>query len=273
MPELAEVETFKIQLSKELIGETIIRVKVNHLRSIRRHETPKEFIDLLVNQKIIDITRFGKYLALHLENGLILNAHLRMSGRFLKNASCVDDPKHSHIILETKNNRVVFVDPRTFGEMWITKSVTQETTVGIDALLSDKTELQNILTNLGAVSKRPIKSVLLDQKYISGIGNIYADEICAESKLDINKRICDLTKREIEELVVSIKAVFNKAVKYRGSSLRDESFVDLYGKIGQYQKFHIVHAKKDMLCGNCSGQITKTKIAGRTSYFCENCQT
>ena len=117
MPELVEVETFRSQLDDLLLNEKIIEVKVNHLRSIRRHGGINEFVDLLLGRTITSLTRFGKYLTLHLDNGMFLNIHLRMSGRFLENNDENTDPKHSHIIIKTENHRILFIDPRTFGEM------------------------------------------------------------------------------------------------------------------------------------------------------------
>ena len=119
----------------------------------------------------------------------------------------------------------------------------------------------------------PIKAFLLDQQEISGIGNIYANEICAHARINISRRICDLKDKEIYQLIRSTKIILKKAIKLRGSSLRDESFVDLYGKIGGFQKFHQVHARAGQQCNECGSEIIRTKIAGRSSYLCPKCQT
>ena len=273
MPEIVEVETFRRQLEPILIGKRIIEVKVNHLRSIRRHKSVKEFTNLLLGKDILEISRFGKYLTFHLDDGSFLNAHLRMSGRFLLNDDPSSDPKHSHIILTTEKNRILFIDPRTFGEMWVTLTPTPEISRGIDALTSSNIDLQKVIMQLASKSTKAIKAVLLDQHYISGIGNIYADEICSLAKINVSRRICDLKDREIYQLITSIKIILKKAIKLRGSSLRDESFLDLNNNIGSFQKFHRVHAKAGQQCSDCGSEIVKTKIVGRTSYFCPKCQT
>lgn len=273
MPELVEVETFRSQLEEIIINESIKSVEVYHLRSIRRHASVEEFTNLLVGRKITEITRFGKYLALHLDNGIFLNIHLRMSGRFLINDVKEDDPKHSHVIINTDNYRLLFIDPRTFGEMWITTEPTPELGRGIDALLAPNVDLQKVLMKLAVKSTKAIKAVLLDQQYISGIGDIYADEICAHAGINVSRRICDLKDKEIYQLVRSTKIILKKAIKLKGSSLRDESFVDLTGRIGGFQKFHQVHARAGQPCNVCGSEIVRSKIAGRSSYFCPKCQT
>lgn len=295
MPELVEVETFRSQLEEILIGESINSVEVYHLRSIRRHGSIKEFTNLLVGKKIVEISRFGKYLTLQLSDPSVilsegacperaervewegskmyLNIHLRMSGRFLLNNDPTEDPKHSHIIINTDKFRLLFIDPRTFGEMWVTSETTPEISRGIDALLASNVELQKVLMKLSVKSSKSIKTILLDQQYISGIGNIYADEICAHAGINVARRICDLKDKEIYQLVRSTKIVLKKAIKLRGSSLRDESFRDLHGHIGRFQKFHQVHARAGQPCYVCGSEIVRTKIAGRSSYFCPLCQT
>lgn len=272
MPELAEVETFRTQIEKEFLGEQIVSFESRHKRSTRRHSDLGKLALAIEDQKIEKVLRNGKYLSFQLSSGECLNVHLRMSGRFLMFDLAVDSsdyPLHSHVVLKTKRMALVFIDPRTFGEFWLTKDLPIEALRGIDAVNSTKDERISALAKFKK-STRPVKSILLDQMIISGIGNIYADEICAASKIRPNKKMSQLTKNQLELVATNIYELLCLAIEDRGSSLRDESFKDLYGEIGNYQKRHIVHARKT--CRNCEHEITKTKVAGRSTYFCPKCQ-
>ena len=273
MPEIAEVETFRRQLSPLLSGEVIQSFSCSHPRSIRRHENVDDFIQHVVGVEIDEVLRHGKYLALRLANGDYLNVHLRMSGRFLtydqSSYEAGNNPKHSHVIFTTDKNVFVFVDPRTFGELWITRGLTPEMTRGLDSFDSTVAKREKVLLDIRSTNK-PLKTVLLDQNILSGIGNIYADEICADARLNPTRKYSTLTQGELNRLNQSCGSVLTQAVLLRGSSLRDESFRDLYGEIGNFQTRHVVHAKKN--CARCGNFVEKTKTAGRSTYFCPNCQ-
>ncbi len=273
MPELAEVETFRRQLEPLLLGNTIESIELFHPRITRRHPNKKIFIKEVEGATVKKVSRYGKYLILELSPVSFLNIHLRMSGRFLvfdsENFEISMLPKHSHVVIYTKEKVVAYIDPRTFGEFWLTKSRTPEIDKGIDAFDSSQYQLYEKLSQY-ALSKRPIKTILLDQSVVSGIGNIYADEICANAQVLPTKRTCDLSDSENSKIVKSIKSVLQSAIDDRGSSLKDESFRDLYGNVGQYQNKHLVHARKT--CSKCGSEIGKTKLAGRSTYFCRHCQ-
>lgn len=274
MPEIAEVETFKRQLEPLLVGKTIISCETFHPRSTRRHISGKEFQEKLTGRQVKSFVRHGKYLAARLDNESYLNIHLRMSGRLLVARTSeykkADNPKHSHIIFSTDENVFVFVDPRTFGEMWLSNGVPKEHSKGIDAFKSTNEELLKVLLE-NSKSNRTLKGFLLDQSYITGIGNIYSDEICFAAKINPSTKLCELSDKDFEKIVQAIKRVIPLACDLRGSSLRDESFKDLYGEIGSYQKEHKVHAKAGEPC-ECGAEIIKTKVAGRSTYFCRVCQ-
>lgn len=274
MPEIAEVETIRLQLVEKLLDEQIESFESFHRRSIRRHFSPEEISARVVGEKIIGFIRHGKYLAIELSSGDYLNIHLRMSGRLLiipvGEFKVGKLPKHSHVRIRTKRYFLVFIDPRTFGELWVTISMTDEMSNGIDALNGSHKEKLSQLENY-AKSSRPLKSILLDQNILSGIGNIYADEICSDARVRPTRNMNELNKNDFVSLLNSIDNVLSQAVTNRGSSLRDESFRDLYGEIGLQQKFHVVHARKT--CRKCGTGIVKTKIASRSTYFCPSCQT
>lgn len=272
MPEIAEVETFKRQLEPYILHSCIEQFNVHNQRSVRR-QSAHELQALVVGQEVVKIIRHGKYMSFELKNHTYLNVHLRMSGRFLmfnrKEYNPSNNPKHSHIEIVFDDYVVVFIDPRTFGEMWVTEDIAAEMKRGIDALQTSHDQRVVSLRDYSS-SKRPIKSILLDQNIISGIGNIYADEICADAMLSPHRRLADMSDEDIENICKSMKQVLNMAVELRGSSLRDESFKDLYGNIGQYQTKHCVHGRAS--CARCSGLTVKSKVVGRTTYECRLCQ-
>lgn len=273
MPELAEVETFKRQLDPLLLNSKIRKFTVTHPRSIRRHNDLDELQRRILGHKIVATHRHGKYFAIEFETGDFLNIHLRMSGRFVASEkakySPSTNPKHSHVVIETDSHVFVFVDPRTFGELWLTTGITEEMKRGVDAFASTFAEREKVFQEIDG-SKRPIKTILLDQNILSGIGNIYADEICASARIKPTRIFSSLTEGERKRINESCGKVLADAVALRGSSLRDESFRDLFGEIGQFQSQHAVHARKE--CANCGSEIIKVKVAGRSTYYCEKCQ-
>ncbi|MFN8015536.1 MAG: bifunctional DNA-formamidopyrimidine glycosylase/DNA-(apurinic or apyrimidinic site) lyase [Acidimicrobiia bacterium] len=271
MPEIAEVETFKTQLEKILVDKTIEHFNVYHNRAVRRQNI-KEFISIVEKTKIIEIIRYGKYLSFHLDNSKYLNVHLRMSGRFLifdKTTSIDNLPKHSHVVISTDEQLIVYIDPRTFGEFWLTDHLPSQIKNGVDAFLSKSSDLLEALTKMKN-SSRPIKSILLDQEIIAGIGNIYSDEICSCAGIKPSRQMKKISEDEFNVLTKCISKVIKQAIKDRGSSLKDESFKDLHGQIGSYQNKHVVHARSN--CKRCGLKVTKIKVSGRSTYFCDNCQ-
>lgn len=274
MPEIAEVETFRYQLEPLLVGQSITSFTSSHPRSTRRHDSSQEVSNAVVGKSIISVNRHGKYLAIVFDDDTHLNIHLRMSGRLIvsdiNEYDELNNPKHSHVVFSTDKHVFVFIDPRTFGEIWVTSGVTKESLKGIDALNSTSDEITDVLKECSK-SKRMLKAFLLDQNFLSGIGNIYADEICFEAKIRPDALLNSLSEKEMKVVAVAVGKIINRACELRGSSLRDESFRDLYGEIGSYQKEHQVHAKAGEKC-ICGSEILKIKVASRTTYFCENCQ-
>ncbi len=270
MPEIAEVETIRLQLDQLIVNKEISDFVSTHPRSTRRHVDAQEIRNALIGTKVRTTSRHGKYLTLNFDEH-DLNIHLRMSGRLLardlKEYDSSQNPKHTHVIIKTLDHVILFVDPRTFGELWLDDM--SHLNKGIDALAGTE-KLLDAFMNLN--TNRMLKAVFLDQNFIAGIGNIYADEICANAKVLPIRRVNELTKDELDRLAVSTTKVIKEAVENRGSSLRDESFSDLFGELGQYQKLHLVHDRFDQQCFECGASIVKVKVAGRSTYFCPKCQ-
>jgi formamidopyrimidine-DNA glycosylase len=224
MPELPEVETIRRDLDKEVVGKRIKGVDVNGLRSIRRYKTKKPFITALDGRKITAVQRKGKYLLVRLDkaagdvngHGDVLVVHLGMSGQLLR-AKGPKDPmqKHTHVVLTfTQGGQLRYVDPRTFGELFVTNMDELEHQVPELAHLGfDPLEDVMSWTTFGELlqsKQTKLKSLLMDQKFVAGIGNIYSDEILFNAGLRYDRSSDSLTSQEVREaprLVAGRRAV------------------------------------------------------------------
>ena len=286
MPELPEVEIIKRSLSKIIKGKIIKKVIVKN-RNLR-FKVPLNFSKILKNQKIIKVNRFSKYLILFLSTSNICLIHLGMSGtihlihknnkRLITNTSFYQSPilpkKHNHIEIFFDNFRLVYNDPRRFGYFQIIKN-----SKILDAKLNRfGPEPFNIKFNLSYLysflrnKEKNIKNFLLDQNFVSGIGNIYASEILYLSKIKPDKKGKKLTKKELKKILINSKKVLSKAIYKGGSSIRD--FRSVSGLKGGYQNEFKVYQREGSHCKrfSCNGIIKKKNISNRSTFFCNYCQ-
>jgi formamidopyrimidine-DNA glycosylase len=278
VPELPEVETIRRDLDKEIVSRRIKTVEVKGKRSVRRHKSGAEFKARLEGKRVASIRRAGKYLLVGLDGDDVLVVHLGMSGQLLR-AKGPKDPvdKHTHVIITfTQGGQLRFVDPRTFGEMFVTAS---------DELTSQVPELAHLgfdpledvmsWSRFGQLlAERPtaLKTLLMDQKFVAGIGNIYSDEILFAAGLRYDRPSDSLSTQEIRRLYRAMVETLSEAVKYRGSSLADEQYRDLYGVTGDYQVQHQVYDRSGQSCRRCRNPVVKVKVNGRSAFLCEHCQ-
>lgn len=278
MPELPEVEVVRRDLDKEITGKRIKSVEVTGARAVRRHESPAAFTDRLAGQKVTRVSRRGKYLLAFLDGGDVLVVHLGMSGQLLKPKSSREAaPKHTHVVISfTQGGPLRFVDPRTFGEMFVTKADDLESEVEELAHLGvDPLETAMSWDHFGALlhqRRTKLKPLLMDQKFIAGIGNIYSDEILWEAGLRWDHLSHELSPEEVRRLYRAMMETLQEAVKHRGSSLADQQYVDLYGQSGTHQEHHRVYAREGELCPRCRATIVRSKVGGRSTFYCESCQ-
>ena len=284
MPELPEVEIVKQSLDKNIKFEKIKKVVVRN-RSLR-FKIPKNFEIVLKNKIINKISRKSKYLILHLED-IYCVIHLGMSGtihlinrkNFNKNTntSFYNPPnlplKHNHIEFFLKKYQLIYNDPRRFGFFKILKKkdlLDFFKNVGPEPL-NNKFNI-NYISNYFINKKKNIKSFLLDQKFVSGIGNIYASEILFYCKINPFKEVKYLTKLDIKKIKYFSKFVLNKAIKKGGSSIRN--FRNVSGKNGKYQNEFKVYQRENLNClkKECFGKIKKKFISKRSTFFCNKCQ-
>ena len=276
MPELPEVETIRRGLEREVVGKRVKTAQVTGTRTIRR-QTKKQFIAKLEGAKINGVERRGKYLLLKLDTGDILVIHLRMSGQLLRAQAKDAVVKHTHVVLTfTQGGQLRFVDPRTFGELFITtpddltKDVTELADLGMDPV----DEPVSWVKFREQLLRRPtkLKTLLMDQSFLAGIGNIYSDEILWEAGLRHDRTPQTLSTMEIRRLYRAIVEVLHEAVKHRGSTLPDEGYVDLHGKPGEFQLLHQAYNRDGQACRRCRTPIVREKVGQRSTFYCPNCQ-
>jgi formamidopyrimidine-DNA glycosylase len=279
--ELPEVEVVRRDLEKDVVGRRIREVDVrpqrNAMRAIRRHARRKEFSDRLAGKKIIKVDRKGKYVLMHLEGGDALVVHFGMSGQLLRANKRQALPPHTHVVIEfTQGGDLRFVDPRTFGEMFVTKSdelgkVKELDHVAIDPL-EDTFTWQQFSAELARRAAK-LKQLLMDQKFVSGLGNIYSDEVLFAAGLRWDRMSDSMSSQEVRRLYRAMREVVQEAIRYRGTTLDDEAYVDLFGKPGGYQTELKVYGRKGLPCRRCRTPIQTVRISSRTSYFCPQCQS
>lgn len=272
MPELPEVETVKENLKKRLINKKINDVKVLYNNIIAYPDT-NTFEKIIKNRTVKNITRRGKFLIFDLEDYYLLS-HLRMEGKyFFKNKNDKIN-KHEHVIFNLDNNQELrYMDTRKFGKMYLIKKEDINNTgplkdLGLEPWNDNLTS--EYLLNKYKNKRLPIKTVLLDQSIIVGIGNIYADEILFLTKINPLKKCNLLNKEECERIIKYTKEVLENAIKMGGSTIRTYSSVD--GVHGLFQNELLVHGKDKDACPECNNKIEKIRVGGRGTYYCPKCQ-
>jgi formamidopyrimidine-DNA glycosylase len=278
MPELPEVEVIRRDLEREVVGKRVKSVEADGMRSIRRHHSRKQFAGHLEGKKMTAVERRGKYILVKIEGGEVLVIHLGMSGQLIRTKGTREQmSKHTHVVITfTQGGQLRFIDPRTFGEMFVTdfdiveKEVTELAHLGIDPL--ENSMSWDAFGRLVASKHMKLKALLMDQKFLAGIGNIYSDEILWGAGLRYYRMSDSLSPEEIRRLYRAMMEILQEAVKYRGSSLADEQYVDLYGKPGEFQLHHKVYAREGEACRRCRKPLVRQRVGGRSTFFCEACQ-
>ena len=242
MPELPEVETIRSQLQKKIVGKTIS------------------------GRKIVGLRRRAKILIIDFDDAKSLIFHLKLTGQLIFNGK---PSQHTRKVFNFDDgSKLVFNDTRKFG--WWKKV---KNTKGMEEKFGPEPLEINLKTFKSLLERRPksrIKPLLMDQKIIAGIGNIYSDEILFAAKINPLRRIETLKRAETERIFRSMKRILIAAIKHRGSSV--EHYFDAYGKKGDFVKFHKVYRKEGQKCDRCGTLIERLKINGRSAHFCPACQ-
>ena len=279
--ELPEVEVMRRDLEKDAVGRKIkeseVKPSKNAMRIIRRHAKRKDFTSMLDGTKITKVERKGKYVLMYLDSGNVLVVHFGMSGQFLRATKRQTAPQHTHVVITfVQGGDLRYVDPRTFGEMFVTPAddlgkVKELAHIAIDPLEQTFTWLA--FGELLARRASKLKTLLMDQTFISGLGNIYSDEVLFQAGLRHDRMSDALSAQEVRRLYRAIQEVLQDAIRFRGTTLEDEAYVDLFGKPGEYQSELKVYGRKGQPCRRCRTPIEAIKVAQRTSYYCPQCQS
>ena len=279
--ELPEVETMRRDLEKDVVGRRIktadVKTTKNAMRAIRRYTKRKDFTSRLQGTKIAKVERRGKYLLLYLDSSDVLVVHFGMSGQFQRGTGRTPLPPHTHVVLTfQQGGDLRFIDPRTFGEMFVATAdelgkVKELQHIAIDPL--DQVFTWPTFQYLLAQRAAKMKSILMDQKFISGLGNIYSDEVLFTAGLRYDRLSDTLSSQEVRRLYRAIQETIQEAIKLRGTTLEDEAYVDLFGQPGAYQNELKVFGRNGLPCRRCRTAIQSVKISQRNAYFCPQCQS
>ena len=271
MPELPEVETVKNSLKLRLIGKKIYKVVVRY-PNIIAYPSVDDFIKGVGGKEIRDIKRRGKFLMFDLGDSYLLS-HLRMEGKYFFKKHDEEINKHEHVIFDLGDMELRYMDTRKFGRMYLIKKdmvndMKPISELGLEPW--DEGLTVSYLKDKYKNKKLPIKSVILDQSIIVGIGNIYADEILFMGRINPLKVASKLDDRELEDIIKYTRSVLNHAIELGGTTIRSYTSVD--GVHGRFQNELAIHGKDKGVCPICGGKIEKIKVGGRGTYYCPKCQ-
>ena len=270
MPEKPEVITVAKFLETSIIGKKILDCHI-YWDNIIASPSPKEFEEKIKGQTIHKITTRGKFIVLELNQDALL-IHLRMEGKFLFRKQTEKLGKHEHVeFLFEDGISFRYHDVRKFGKMYLLPKEEVYLVKPLSELgyeYDDPNLTKDYLYQKIHTKSLPIKTVLLDQSIIAGIGNIYDNEILFMSRISPEKKACKVTKKECQKIIENSKIVLEKAIHLGGTTIR--SFTSSEGVHGLFQNELLVHGKE--VCPNCGKKIKKIQIGGRGTYYCSSCQ-
>lgn len=279
MPELPEVETIRRGLQRKVKNKQIKDIVINVDKIVKKPYLG-EFITKIKGKKIKEIDRRGKYIIIHLDSEDKLIVHLGMTGLLIypydnKITEKEINPKHNHLVFTfTDDTQLVFNDVRRFGKIFLVSNIDEVESIsklGVEPLEDYFTE-EIFIQILNKKKNGKIKSFLMKQELIVGLGNIYANEVLYKSNIHPLRLISSLNKKEVRNLYQQIKLVLSEAVKFRGSTVADEAYRDTNGEKGKFVKKLQVYARRGKPCIKCGHSIEVVRIEGRSSFICPQCQ-
>jgi formamidopyrimidine-DNA glycosylase len=267
VPELPEVETVRSQLAPRLEGRTLARVEILDPRLTRPHDL-FEVTEELEGDRVVAVERRGKYLLLRLESGFGLLVHLRMTGGFHW-----QPVSHERAVLELDDGtRLAYRDVRRFGTWLVLEDAELDpylATKNGPEPLGPRFTSRWLADQLGR-RRAPLKAVLLDQRVVAGLGNIYADEALWRARVNPQRLANELSADEVARVTRAIRAALRTGIERQGSTLRDYAAPD--GTSGSMQDEFRVYGREGEPCSRCRSTITKTRVGGRGTWFCPRCQ-
>jgi formamidopyrimidine-DNA glycosylase len=287
MPELPEVETLTQQLNQKIANKEIAKVKVLREKNFKGNKNKA------IGQKIKKVRRQAKVIIIDLTNQLHLLVHLKMTGQLIYREKLEEEKPYDHkpennvydvdrlpnkytrVIIKFKGNTyLLFNNLRAFGWVKLVKNSQLKKELknfsGVNPLTKEFTT--KYLKKICSQTSRAIKLLLMDQKKIAGIGNIYANEALFCARIHPKQSADQITQQKLEKLHECIIKILKKAIKYKGTTDKDEAFRTAEGERGGMQNYLMIYGKEGEDCPQCNGKIKKIKVSGRGTYFCPNCQ-
>jgi len=267
MPELPEVETVTNSVKKHLIHNKLKNINVNWDKTLDNF-TLKDFKNKILNKKILNVFRRGKYILIDFGSNMI-GIHLRMTGKLYVSETIDKKNKHISAYFNLNEKYLVFEDTRKFGRIYLFKDLSiLDNKLGIEPLSEEFTS--KWLINCFSNKQRKIKSLLLDQSHLVGMGNIYTDEALWISKIHPEKKSNDISYKKLKNLHKAIIQVLTESIKCGGTTIRDYTYDFSY--VGNYALNLFVYGQNDNPCKRCNTTIIKLKVAQRGTYICPKCQ-
>ncbi|MFA5360695.1 MAG: DNA-formamidopyrimidine glycosylase [Candidatus Paceibacterota bacterium] len=277
MPELPEVETIVRQLNKKIKGLKIKKVWFDYSKLLKGEINQQNFKKIVESKTILQVKRKGKNIIFYLSGGWSLLIHLKLTGRILVGENCLvaKDPYVHFKMKLSDGNYLALSDLRKFAKIILDKTEKIKTLkeikkLGLEPIAKNFT-FESFNEVLAKKRSGKIKNILMDQSVVSGIGNIYANEILWKAKVSPFKDIKSLSQKEKRGIYKAMKEILEEAIKLRGSTINDEMYRDTKGKMGGYGKFlKAYHQKK---CSRCGSPIKRTLEKGRATFYCPKCQS
>ena len=256
----------------------MVEVVATGRRSVRRLGGPGRLVEVTRGASVGAIDRHGKYLLIRLDRPEVAVVHLGMSGQLRLVDAAAGEIAHTHVRWQLDDgSELRFVDPRTFGEVFVAAAgpgagrlPAELAHLGPDAL--DGIGGPDSLARLLCGHRRRIKAVLVDQRVVAGIGNIYADEVLWASRIAPDRPAGGLSPAELRRLHSSLRSILLAAIEHRGSSIADQQYRDLSGSVGVHQLHHQAYGREGLACSRCGQAIRRVREHGRSTFSCPRCQ-
>lgn len=281
MLELPEVEVLRRDLEKEVVGRRVktaeVRSNRNAMKIVKGHGRRKEFQDLLEGAKVTKIDRIGKRLLMELDTGNVFVVDLGDSGMLLKTSGSEEMETHTHVVLSfTIGGQLRIVDPKTQSEICVlsaedVEKLRSDPPFAIDPLTHQFT--WNHFSGVLQDREAPMRALLIDQRFICGLGPLYADEILFTAGIRPDRPSNKLSSQDVRRLYRALMETFQEAIKARGTSVGELPFRDLQGEPGTYQLELKVYRREGEFCPRCRSDLEKIQIDGSDVYFCRQCQS
>lgn len=276
MPELPEVEITRRHLAEVLEGARVVDVRLGRDRMARHNQRPSDISERLVGRRVGKVGRLGKFIEASVEETFSLVIHLGMSGRLSIGDGSDPVTPHTHLVIRTeRGDEVRMIDPRTFGFVAVF-TPGERSTSGLAGLGPDAWEALPSARAWGAVLSgrtAPIKALLLDQRIVAGLGNIYADEVLFRARVSPLRAGGGLTPDEVSRLRKAVRPVLDQAIRHGGTSLDDLAYLLPDGRAGENLMRLFVYGRTGERCRKCATPIERVVIAQRSSHYCPTCQS